>query len=307
MTPLEPLVAASPLAEEMESLGWQMTWLGIGVFLLVMVLLVWGAFRRPEPPDEERVTRRWMMGGGVVLPVLLVTAVFVLTLFAMRATSLETEPGTLTVEVTGHQWWWEVAYPGEGFVTANEVHIPAGQPVALLLTSADVIHSFWIPELGGKIDMLPEDINQFVIQADETGTYDGACAEFCGLQHARMRFVAVAGTEEEFRAWAEHEATNALPPSTDLARRGQEVFADQECGDCHTVRGTPADGRQAPDLTHLASRLTLAAGTLDNTTENLRAWIRDPHRFKEGVEMPAFGDLPDDDMEALIAYLEGLE
>lgn len=300
-------IAAGPLAEEMARLGWQMTWLGGAVFVLVVVLLVVGAFRKPKDgTDRNRIMRNWVVGGGVILPVLLVSAVFVLTLIAMRATSLEASDEAVAIEVVGNQWWWEVSYPDDGIVTANEIHLPVGRPVELRLTSDDVIHSFWIPELGGKIDMLPEDVNTFVIQADEAGVFDGACAEFCGLQHARMRFVAVAGTDDEYRDWLENEATEAVEPQAEQTRRGLEVFTNQGCGDCHTIRGTDAGGQEGPDLTHVAGRRTLGAGTLEHTPENLREWISDPHQFKDGVAMPAF-DLSDEAMDALVAYLESLE
>ncbi|MGH8912407.1 MAG: cytochrome c oxidase subunit II [Acidimicrobiia bacterium] len=299
---------AGPIAQEIADLGWLMTWLGGAVFILVIVLLVAALVRgrRGDVTAPESAGERWVVGGGVVLPVVVVAVVFGFTLVAMQATSLETEPDGVVIDVVGHQWWWEVEYPDQGIVSANEIHIPVGRPVELRLTSVDVIHSFWVPALGGKIDLLPDKTNTYVIQADEAGEYQGACAEFCGLQHARMRFVAVAVSDEQFAAWVEREQAAAADPVEVLALRGQEVFERQECGECHTIRGTLADGRTGPDLTHLASRLTLAAGTLANTPENLREWVADPQEFKEGVEMPSF-QLSDSDMEALIAYLETLE
>lgn len=298
------LAAAGPLAEHMNRLGWQMTWLGVGVFALVLVLGVIGLFRRSSG-DGDRAVRRWIVGGGVILSSILVVAVFLLTLSAMRATSLAPTADGITVDVTGHQWWWQMEYPGEGVVTANELHLPVDVPVQLRLTSADVIHSFWVPEIGGKIDLLPDGVNTYVIQADEPGTYQGVCAEFCGLQHARMRFVAVAMPPDQFRMWAERQGQPAPPPSGAAAERGLDVF-ERECGECHTVQGTAARGQKGPDLTHLASRRTLGAGTLENTSENLRNWIEDPHRYKEGVEMPAV-ELDQAELDDLVAYLEGLE
>jgi len=299
---------AGPVAQEMADLGWLMTWLGGAVFLVVIALLVAALVRRRrgDVTAPESAGERWVVGGGVMLPVVVVAVVFGFTLAAMRATSLEPDPDGVVIDVVGHQWWWEVAYPNHGVVGANEIHIPVGRPVELRLTSVDVIHSFWVPALGGKIDLLPDRTNTYVIQADEAGEYQGACAEFCGLQHARMRFVAVAVSDEQFAEWVRREQAAAGDPGEDIALRGQEVFEREECGECHTIRGTPADGRAGPDLTHLASRLTLAAGTMANTPENLGEWVADPQQFKEGVEMPS-SQLSESDMASLIAYLETLE
>ncbi|MDQ3781729.1 MAG: cytochrome c oxidase subunit II [Actinomycetota bacterium] len=296
-----------------------MTWLGGAVYVLVIVLLVVGLVRarhRPqEQPDQQpeeqeesspSVVRRWLVGGGVVLPVMLVAVVFVLTVVAMRASSLEPDDDTLVIEVVGHQWWWEIAYPGTGIVTANEIHLPVGRPVELRLLSSDVIHSFWVPALGGKIDLLPDHVNTLVIRADMPGEYRGVCAEFCGLQHALMGMVAVAMPEEEFQSWLQGQAQPAVAPDTDLTRRGDEVFTAAGCGDCHTIRGTEAGGDTGPDLTHLAARSTLAAATMVNNPANLHDWVDDPALFKEGVEMPA-SQLTAADLEALVAYLESLQ
>ena len=200
------------------------------------------------------------MGGGVVLPVVVIGVMFAATLVAMRATPTTADADGLVVEVTGHQWWWEVRYPAQDVVTANEIHIPVGEPVTFRLTSADVIHSFWVPRLGGKRDLLPEDVNTLVLRADEPGRYSGDCAEFCGLQHALMGITVIAHDRAEFDAWATEQSRGAATPTGAAAVRGQEVFRGADCVRCHTFAGRWGEGDvAAPDLTHLADRLTLGA------------------------------------------------
>ena len=306
---------AGPVAETMADLWWLMLALGTAVFVLFGVLL-WRGLRRngqqdvdshgTAAGDPERGVGAWLVGGGVVLPVVVIGLVFAATITAMRATPTGAESDTLVVEVIGHQWWWEVHYPAQDVVTANEIHIPAGEPVTFRLTSADVIHSFWVPRLGGKMDLLPEDVNTLVLQADEPGRYSGDCAEFCGLQHALMGITVVAHDRAEFDAWATEQAQAPTTPSGAAATRGREVFRSADCTRCHTLGGRGGDDDvPAPDLTHLADRLTLAAGVLENTPENLRRFIEDPQGFKPGIEMEAT-ELTDDELDDLVAYLQGL-
>jgi cytochrome c oxidase subunit II len=296
---------AGPVAREMAALWWWMLGLGTAAFVLFAVLLGMALWRRRPSADvpSEPSTRGWLVGAGVVQPLVLITVVFALTLVAMRAIPDEAPDGPV-VEITGHQWWYEIRYPASGVVTANEVHIPAGVPVELRLTSADVVHSFWVPALAGKIDLLPDGVNTLVIEADEPGTYVGDCAEFCGLQHTRMAIRVIAHDEAGFERWTAEQARPAEPPEGEVAQRGQELFM-ATCAECHAIAGTPADGRDGPDLTHLASRETLATGTVDNTAMALRDWVTDPHAIKEGVDMPAT-ELDGDDLDALLTYLEGL-
>jgi cytochrome c oxidase subunit 2 len=210
------------------------------------------------------------------------------------------------VEIVGHQWWWEVRYSEEGVTTANELHIPVGRPVAIELTSADVIHSFWVPELAGKLDALPDGTNTLVIEAEEPGEYRSECAEFCGLQHAQMGLVVVAEPTEQFSSWVAGQQQPAQEPADETARRGRDVFAEAGCGSCHTVQGTEAEGADGPDLTHVARRPTIGAGAAPNAPDDLAAWVADPHTVKEGVAMPA-ADLTDEELEAVVAYLETLQ
>jgi cytochrome c oxidase subunit 2 len=211
------------------------------------------------------------------------------------------------VDVIGRQYWWEVRYLDRGVVTANEVHIPAGRAVRLRLTSADVIHSFWVPQLAGKLDLIPGQTNTLWIEADAPGIYRGQCAEFCGVQHARMALHVVAVPPEQFGAWLEASRGPAPPPADALARRGQELFFSRACAACHAVRGTDADGSAGPDLTHLMRRQWIAAGTLRNTPENLADFITDAQGIKRGSSMPSFSELDPESLRALIAYLTTLE
>jgi cytochrome c oxidase subunit 2 len=214
------------------------------------------------------------------------------------------------IRVTSHQWWWDARYGGaeaaEMFTTANELHIPVGRPVVLTLESADVIHSFWVPALSGKKDLIPGRTATLRLQADRPGVYRGQCAEFCGTQHAKMALLIVAEPEDDFQRWATRQRQPAREPTDDLQRRGRDVFQQASCAMCHAIHGTRAGGRRAPDLTHLASRRTIAAGTLPNSVGNLAGWIVDPHRIKPGVNMPA-NALSPDDLHALLAFLRALE
>jgi cytochrome c oxidase subunit 2 len=214
------------------------------------------------------------------------------------------------IRLTGHQWWWEATYddpqPSNVFTTANELHIPVGRAIALTLEADDVIHSFWVPSLHGKKDLIPGRTATFTFRADEPGTYRGQCAEFCGYQHANMALVVVAESPQQYEAWLARARAPAPPPNTDLEKRGQQVFMSSTCAMCHAIVGTQANAMHAPDLTHFASRQTLGAGALHNDPSALAAWIADPQRIKPGVRMPA-NALPSQDMQALVAYLQTLK
>jgi cytochrome c oxidase subunit 2 len=216
----------------------------------------------------------------------------------------------IVVEVTAHQWWWELVYddhePSRVFRTANELHVPVGRPVLLKLKSDDVIHSFWVPNLHGKKDLIPGRISTMKFRADKPGVYRGQCAEFCGHQHAKMAFLVIAPEPAEYEAWAQAQRQPAKEPSNELQKRGQTVFLSSPCILCHTIEGTLAQARMAPDLTHLASRATIAAGTLPNSRGNLGGWILDPQGVKPGVAMPPTA-LGASDLHALLAYLESLQ
>jgi cytochrome c oxidase subunit 2 len=301
-----------PVAEAMADLWWLMLGLGVAVFLAVALLLAVALARRrsaAEPRAEREASNRfgrWLVVGGVVLPLIILVVVFGATVQAMRFVPAEAPSDALVVEIVGHQWWWEVHYPEQGVTTANEVHIPVGRQVALQLTSADVIHSFWVPSLAGKMDLLPDGTNTLVLQADELGEHRSQCAEFCGLQHTNHGLVVVAEPEEAFASWVAGQQEPAVEPADAAAQRGQDVFLGANCVDCHAIRGTTADATDGPDLTHVASRASLGAGTLPNTPQDLAAWVANPHTSKSGVEMPA-AELADEELDALLAYLESLE
>jgi cytochrome c oxidase subunit 2 len=214
------------------------------------------------------------------------------------------ESDATDIEVIGWMWWWEVRYPRLGIVSANEVHIPVGRPVRLTVSTADVIHSFWVPRLHGKLDLVPGRANTLRLDATEPGVYRGQCAEYCGLQHTRMGITVVAHDADSYATWTANEQAPAATPVDSLAARGAGVF-EVACAACHTVRGTLATGARGPDLTHLASRRAIGAGTLPNTREHLMAWVADAQRVKPGNAMPTM-HLRDDDLRAVVAYLETL-
>ena len=302
---------AGPGARDIATLWWVLLAAGTAVFILVLVLFVVPLLRRQrdEAGDRDdvpaRTASRWIVWLGIVLPTVVLTGVLFVTVLTMRSVSRAAPEGSVQIDVTGYQFWWAATYPEHGVTVANELHIPVGEPVELRLTSADVIHSFWVPELHGKLDLLPETTNTLVLEADEPGIYGGECAEFCGLQHANMGFLVIAQPREEFDAWLAAQREPAAPGGPD-AERGRQVFLDADCGTCHTIRDVAAADQPGPDLTHVASRRTLASDTLTNTTENLERWLRDPDAIKVGTTMPT-PDLTAEQLGALVAYLEGLE
>ncbi len=300
---------AGPRAARLATLGWTMVVVATIVFLFVLTVLLLPLWRRrnaplvdgPAPPVNERA---WVLYGGAAAPALVLAGIFILTLGAYR--SAAPAGTTLTIEVIGHQWWWEIRYPDHLVQTANEIHIPVGRPVKILLRSVDVIHSFWVPNLAGKTDAIPGITNTSWLEADEPGTWRGTCAEYCGMQHAHMALSVVAQPEGEFARWVQNERATSAPPSDSATLDGEHVFLTSQCVYCHTVRGTQATGTIGPDLTHLASRLTLASGTLPNTRGNLAGWIENPDRIKPGTKMPAV-PLDAAQLQAIITYLESLK
>jgi cytochrome c oxidase subunit 2 len=291
---------------------WLLFGLGTAIVLLITGLLgailvrQFLASRTLTPTLHERGGVRWIWLGGIALPVIVLLIVFGFEVRTISALASPPSGQTTTILVEGHRWWWEVQYPEQGFTTANQLVIPVGQAVRLDLTSADVIHSFWAPQLHFKRDLLSGQTNSTWLQADEPGVYRGVCAEFCGLQHAQMRFTVIALTPERYGAWLAHEAEPAAPPEAEPARTGQQIFLSASCVYCHTVRGTPAAGEVGPDLTHFASRLTIAAGALENNVGNLGGWILDPQHIKPGTLMPPT-PLTGEELQALLAYLSTLQ
>ncbi|MHC2252775.1 cytochrome c oxidase subunit 2 [Bradyrhizobium embrapense] len=286
------------------------------VWACVTVVLGIGLLPRKRISDEPPGLRRPFetRAGRMILGLGAATALIVLVLsfvsYAGQRTLFAKDPNALTLRIVGHQWWWEVHYaadsPHNSFATANEIRIPVGKPVKVELESADVIHSFWVPSLTGKMDLITGQTNEIQFTAKNPGIYRGQCAEFCGLQHAHMAFAAIALRPEEFERWREHENQGATSPSDTLAKQGEQLFRGRGCALCHTIRGTLAGGQLGPDLTHVGSRTTLAAGTLPQTPAALGAWIADPQHIKPGNLMPQM-PLQSGELIAIIRYLEQLE
>lgn len=315
--PHSALDPRSDAAAGIAQLWWLLLAVCLAVFVIVLGLYGWAVWRR-RPGEEAEPTGgivNLIVVGGAAVPALILlglTAGTVVTSSRLDLADAGNGEELLEIEVVGHQFWWEVRYPGTGAVTANEIHVPAGRTVRVKLSSADVIHSFWVPQLHGKVDMTPGRTSELVLAPREPGVYRGFCSEFCGVQHALMGMLVVAQAPDDFEAWLEEQARPAEPPSDQLRRAGESVFVDKECHFCHTVRGrdfgaSPATSATAtgPDLTHLGSRRTLAAGTLDNGREALATWVVDPAAVKPGARMPSTA-MSDEEVEALVAYLEGL-
>jgi cytochrome c oxidase subunit 2 len=303
-------------ASRLADLIWGFTWICTAVWLLVMLGLAWALMRRRRPAADPlaldpAAERRAVGTVGVLAAItgVIVIGLTVLSFFAQRQLFAH-QDAAVTIRVTGQQWWWDVRYedprPDRMVTTANEIHVPVGVPVRLKLASSDVIHSFWVPSLTGKMDLIPGQDNELQFVAERPGVYRGQCAEFCGLQHAHMGLLVVASPPAEFEAWRAAQLAPAAPPREPERQQGREVFLSKSCVLCHTVRGTPAGGRVAPDLTHLASRKYLAAATLPMSRGSLAAWVVDPHGIKPGVNMPATR-LEPDELESLVSYLIGLQ
>lgn len=240
-----------------------------------------------------------------LIPIAIVAVLFLLTCSTMMAVDPPRADKEPDIVIIGHQWWWEISYPKAGVLTANEVHIPVGKPLLARLESIDVIHDFWVPELGRKIDLVPGHPNYMWIVAGKPGVYIGACAEFCGDQHANMRIRVIAEDESAFEKWLTEQARVPETPSSGIAADGAKIFQDVACMNCHAISGTSAAARIGPNLTHLATRDTLGAGVLNNTPENLTKWLVNPQKYKPGSLMPNM-KLTDTQVKAIVAYLEAL-
>jgi len=324
-TPVEPgvhdaLATAGPQAAHIGSL-WNLTvFICTAVFcavLLGLAFALWrsGRARTDEPADLSSIDRHergpyrtvlWSVSVAIMLLLVLVVA----SVATDRALARMSLADAVNIEVTGHQWWWEVRYRGEQaadtFTTANELHVPVGRPIVVKLVADDVIHSLWVPSLAGKKDLIPGRTALIHFRADQPGRYRGQCAEFCGYQHAFMAFEVIADPPDAFAAWQAAQRQPASEPADARTRRGRDVFLGSACVMCHAIEGTSAGARKAPDLTHVGSRTTIAAGTLPNRPAELARWIANPHDFKPGVNMPAT-TLSSSDMDALVAYLGSLK
>ncbi|HEU5215503.1 MAG TPA: cytochrome c oxidase subunit II [Gaiellaceae bacterium] len=306
-------------ATDIANLFWVMMAVAFGGLALVTGLLVLAWFRRgrrgvtadtdpDDPHPGEKPSLFVVVGMGVVFPLAVVAALFIVSNGAIiNVTQAPAASSTdLTVQAIGHQWYWEFRYPGTKAVTADELHIPVGTRVNLVAKTADVIHSFWVPELNRKIDTIPRQENRILLYANKPGVYRGQCAEYCGLQHAHMGMLVFAEPKAQFEAWLKRQSRPAATSGTPLEQRGRRVFENGPCASCHTIRGTTASGYVGPDLTHLASRTTLGGVTIPNRPDYLARWIVDSQHFKPGNEMPDL-QLSHTQLRALVAYLGSLK
>jgi cytochrome c oxidase subunit II len=312
----DALDTAGVQAASIARLWWISLWLCVAVFVGVMAALGWALWRSHRaaatqgtlPVRKDRALRIVVGSATLLSSVLLVglLEVSVLTDSALARLPLR---DAVAIRVTAHQWWWEMVYEDPRadhvFTTANELIIPVGRPVVVTLEADDVIHSFWVPNLHGKKDLIPGRTTTITFRADREGRFVGRCAEFCGLQHAFMAYDVVALPPDRYAAWTQHERASAVEPQGPDALRGRELFLTGSCMMCHAVQGTSAQGRRGPDLTHFASRTHIGGGTIANTPQALARWIEDPQKLKPGANMPAHF-LPQDDLAALVAYLETL-
>jgi cytochrome c oxidase subunit 2 len=318
MTPLSYLTGYGVKAYPVTALTWGLLAISIAVVIIVTGLVLVGVVTRrvrPETPlNEVPVERRGSglgmlgLGVGISTIVLLISAVWTMAVLAkINAPPPGQKP--LVIEITGSQWWWKARYlndqPSKILTTADEFHIPVGRPVRIKLIGADVIHSFWVPALAGKTDTIPGQTNETWLQAAKPGRYRGQCTQYCGEQHAHMAFFVIAEPQADFDRWLQDQLNAAPAPASVALAQDQQIFVEH-CGACHTVRGSMAGGSVAPDLTHLMSRQTLAAGTLENTPGALAAWIADPSALKPGTQMPDLY-LSGPQLSAVTTYLETLK
>ncbi len=304
-------VSSSPEAYDINSLFLKFLILAGVIVALVAGLVIIGAirFRAKKRPDEplqifgnKKLEITW-----TVIPFLILVFFFVLTLQAMIAinTPVGSDPKP-DIIIIAHQWWWDMRYPEYKIITANELHIPVGKKLLMAVKSADVIHDWWVPDLGRKIDAIPGRTNYTWIEADSAGTYLGTCAEFCGAEHAWMRIKVIAQKPYEFNKWVDNQRQVPPPPKDSIAILGEVLFQKETCGDCHAIAGTPANAHVGPDLTHIASRTTILSGRLTNTRENLLRWLSNPQKVKPGAHMPDFR-FNKNQLDELVTYLEGLK
>ena len=297
-----------PEARRIAGIWWLMFGIAAGVYLVVGGFILAGILRgrRTATGKDSRISERaFIWVGGIVVPTAILGVLAVVTV--QGTTHLRTpQHDPLHIEVVGKRWWWEVRYPSLHFTTANEIHIPVGRPIEIGLDSDNVIHSFWVPQLAGKLDTIPGQHHVLRLKADTPGTYRGICAEYCGTQHARMQFLVIADSTATFDRWAARRQRPPAPPEDDLAAAGQLAFVRSTCAGCHTISGTQAQGTVGPNLTDFGARHWIGSITVPNTPANLAAWITDSQAIKPGNLMPPV-QLSPGDLRAIVAYLEGLE
>jgi cytochrome c oxidase subunit 2 len=317
---VQPMLApGGPQARSIAHLGWLILITFSVVTVVMWALIFWVAARHrgtlaEHAPHDASSDKSWVVVGGFLIPATILSVIFLATLNTMKAFPMgdhEIHAGTPAITITGHQWWWEIEYQIGGvnqhIVDANELHLPAGTPTDIALRTHDVIHSFWVPRLHGKVDLMPGFDNRIRIQADQPGLYRGECGEYCGPQHAHMILLVDVQPQAVFDAWLARARQPAAAPGDAFATRGQQVFMSNACVLCHSIRGTDAHGLVGPDLTHLASRKGIAANTYPNSTAYLEAWVTHAQSMKPNAQMPNVTAFTGDDLRALVAYLEGLK
>ena len=308
----DALDPAGPQAQHIHLVWDVFLWVSVAVYAIVLGFVIAALVRKGpgERGTPEAKRAGWVIVAGAAITTVVLLVLTVVSAVQGHAIAALRGGDRLKIRVTGHQWWWEVTYDhtvaSQQVTTANEIHIPVGRRVQFHLTSGDVIHSFWVPNLHGKTDLLPGEVTTEWLRADRPGKYRGQCAEFCGVQHAHMAFLVIAEPQAEFDRWYAQQLQPAREPQSDMQRRGRDLFVTQACVMCHTVRGTIAGARYGPDLTHIASRQTIAAGTLPFTRGHLAGWISDPQSAKPGNNMPAVSLKPDE-LQAIVSYLETLQ
>lgn len=303
------LQSSSQQAEEINRLVYYFCW-GAGFILLVVTALtaymvITFRQRKGISATKKQVNKKWEIA-MIGVPTLLVAVFFYLTIKTMRTVLPSVEGKNPDVIVIGHQWWWQTIYPSHDVIGANEIHLPAGRPILLELRAADVIHDWWVPSFGNKMDMVPGRENYLWLTIKEPGTYIGACSEFCGAQHAGMRLQIIAQSQQDYDHWLSTQQQQATIPNDTLVQTGAQLFAQYTCGSCHRINGTDANGEAGPDLTHIGSRKTLLTGLMTNNPNNLTAWLKNPQQIKPGAHMPNFF-LDEHSLKALTAYLTALK
>ncbi len=313
------LYSGGPAAHRIAAMSWLMVILFLVVTLVMWLLIAWAAVTRrgtlaEHAPIDEGGGQGWIAIGGMVVPFVILFILFVLGLKLLASFPIH-DPHHANMKpdilVIGHQWWWEVHYlndhPDMQATTANEIHIPANQPVTIELESQDVIHSFWVPALHGKVDLVPGHPNFVRIEASHAGAFSGQCAEYCGAEHARMRLLVIAQQPDEYQAWLNQQRKPGAEPTTQEAIHGQQVFLSGPCAMCHSVRGTAAGGRVAPDLTHIGSRHFIAANSFPNNNAYLEAWVTHAQSLKPEAQMPNLTQFNGQQLRDLVAYLRQLQ
>jgi len=299
--------SASSSAKDISTLTYTLFGILAVILIVVWVWLFLAIKRFRKRPESEASQIRGSRTGEIVwtvIPLIIVGVLFYLTLHTTN--QILGQRSSAAVTVTGHQWWWEFSYPQGGFKTADELHLPVDVGTSASILSADVMHGFWIPQLGGKVDAIPGHVTKTTVTPTATGTYIGECSEFCGMEHHDMRFLVVVQSAQDYAAWYANQQTPAAPPSGALAQAGAKLIASLQCSSCHMIRGTSVQGTICPDLTHFGSRLSIAGDTLTNTAQNLRVWLKDPQAVKPGTIMPTM-QLSAGQLDELVAYLEGLK